>query len=285
MKNNRNLEREGERMKYVCSICGYIYDEAENDLPFDELPEDWKCPLCGAPKSLFNPKEEIKKETKDKYVCSVCGYIYDEAENDLPFDELPEDWKCPLCGAPKELFNKMEKKKEVQNSKERDVKREVVESHDRDDLVQLSPGELSALFSNLARGCEKQYQEEAMKCFNEIASYFEEAVPDETDIDIKHLADLIKEDLDSDYESLISAADEVGDRGTLRITTWGEKVTRMASGLIERYITEGESFLEDTNVYVCTVCGFIYVGDNPPELCPVCKVPSWKFEKIDGREI
>ena len=38
---------------------------------------------------------------------------------------------------------------------------------------------------------------------------------------------------------------------------------------------------ENTNVFVCTICGFIYIGDNPPQLCPVCKVPSWKFEKIE----
>ena len=124
-----------------------------------------------------------------------------------------------------------------------------------------------------------------MNCFKEIASYFENAVPAETDTDVNHLADLIREDLDKNYASLIAAANEVSDRGTLRITTWGEKVTRMASGLLDRYLTEGDAFLENTNVYVCTVCGFIYVGDNPPELCPVCKVPDWKFEKIDGREI
>lgn len=29
--------------------------------------------------------------------------------------------------------------------------------------------------------------------------------------------------------------------------------------------------------------GFVYVGDKAPELCPVCKVPGWKFEKMEGR--
>ncbi len=47
--------------KYVCSVCGYIYDEAEG-IPDDgiapgtkwaDLPEDWVCPLCGAAKSEF----------------------------------------------------------------------------------------------------------------------------------------------------------------------------------------------------------------------------------------
>ena len=51
--------------KYVCTVCGYIYDpelgDPDNDIapgtPFEELPEDWECPNCGAPKSDF---EEVK---------------------------------------------------------------------------------------------------------------------------------------------------------------------------------------------------------------------------------
>ena len=42
--------------KYVCSICGYVYDPAENSgVAFSDLPEDWKCPRCKQPKSKFNP--------------------------------------------------------------------------------------------------------------------------------------------------------------------------------------------------------------------------------------
>ena len=40
-------------MKYKCNLCGYIYDEEEQGTKFDDLPEDWTCPLCGAPKSEF----------------------------------------------------------------------------------------------------------------------------------------------------------------------------------------------------------------------------------------
>lgn len=47
-----------------------------------------------------------------KYQCSVCGYVYDEAEGDpdsnvppgTKWDELPEDWVCPVCGATKDQF-------------------------------------------------------------------------------------------------------------------------------------------------------------------------------------
>ncbi len=52
----------------------------------------------------------------EKYVCEVCGYVYDPAEGDpdngiaagTAFSDIPEDWACPLCGAGKEDFTKEE---------------------------------------------------------------------------------------------------------------------------------------------------------------------------------
>ncbi|NLL95309.1 MAG: rubredoxin [Thermoplasmatales archaeon] len=41
-----------------------------------------------------------------RYVCDVCGYVYDEEEEGVPFDRLPDDWTCPDCGAGKEDFTK-----------------------------------------------------------------------------------------------------------------------------------------------------------------------------------
>ena len=81
----------------------------------------------------------------------------------------------------------------------------------------------------------------------------------------------------------ILAQAKAQDRGTQRICVWGEKVTRMVQSLLARYEKEGEAFLEENDVWVCTVCGFIYVGKSAPALCPVCKVPDWKFEKIERR--
>ena len=40
-------------MKYVCPLCGEVYDEERWDVPFAELPENWACPLCYAPKNSF----------------------------------------------------------------------------------------------------------------------------------------------------------------------------------------------------------------------------------------
>ena len=45
---------------------------------------------------------------------------------------------------------------------------------------------------------------------------------------------------------------------------------------------EGDVMLENTGIYVCTICGFVYIGDDLPEVCPVCKVPNRKFERIGG---
>ena len=44
-------------MKYVCSLCGYIYDEESEGIPFRDLPDDWCCPDCGASKDCFEPAE------------------------------------------------------------------------------------------------------------------------------------------------------------------------------------------------------------------------------------
>jgi rubredoxin len=51
--------------KYVCTVCGYVYDPAEGDLDggipagtaFADLPEDWVCPVCGSEKDDFEPEE------------------------------------------------------------------------------------------------------------------------------------------------------------------------------------------------------------------------------------
>ena len=94
---------------------------------------------------------------------------------------------------------------------------------------------------------------------------------------------MLQEDLEQGYPAVHAAARDHADRGTQRVCVWGEKVTQMLYALLGRYQREGEAFLEGTQVWVCSVCGFIYIGDAPPELCPVCKVPAWKFDKMEGR--
>ena len=137
--------------------------------------------------------------------------------------------------------------------------------------------------SNLARGCEKQYKAEQAALFTQLADYFKAASAPVSVGSMGQLLSLVEKDLSENFSTANSVAADTKDRGALRALVWSEKVTRILKSLLTRYEKEGGAMLQNTGVYVCTICGFIYVGDNPPELCPVCKVPSWKFERIEGR--
>lgn len=58
-----NLSGRTSMEKYRCTICGYVYDpesgDPQNDIepgiPFDDLPDDWRCPVCGVSKDDFTP--------------------------------------------------------------------------------------------------------------------------------------------------------------------------------------------------------------------------------------
>jgi rubredoxin len=43
-----------------------------------------------------------------KWECQACGYIYDEAVEGTKFEDLPDDWTCPVCGVGKDMFEKIE---------------------------------------------------------------------------------------------------------------------------------------------------------------------------------
>ncbi len=229
-----------------------------------------------------------------RYICMICGYVYDDANEKVPFESLPASWKCPLCGAAKSDFKPeavpeakpaVKVEPALQPAKATPPPTSIIDAPvaEGSDLKKLSPGQLSALCSNLARGCEKQYKPEEAGLFRELADYFASVTPAIDDANVENIAALLWSDIDN-YSGLRAAADEASDRGAARVCVWGERVTRMLSSLVIRYLNEGEAMLANTNIWVCTVCGFVYIGDEAPELCPVCKVPAWKFEKIEGGE-
>lgn len=96
--------------------CMFLYDptvgNAEFGIPpglsFTDLPEDWCCPVCGG------GKEKFRTDPKETWRCGIqeCLYLYDPSVGDpkggIPpgvcFENLPEEWHCPLCGAGKKLF-------------------------------------------------------------------------------------------------------------------------------------------------------------------------------------
>lgn len=209
-----------------------------------------------------------------KWICQICGYVYDEEKEGVPFSQLPDSWVCPLCGADKASFS-------PEGGVEEKPQAPMPVIHE--DLEELSPGVLAAVCSNLARGCEKQYQAEEAALYRQLADFFTAAVSPSSQNTLEDLSSLVSQDLNQGYPTLHSAAKAEEDRGTQRICVWGEKVTRIADSLLKRYQKEGEAFLQGTRIWVCSVCGFIYVGDSAPELCPVCKVPAWKFDVVEGR--
>lgn len=60
----------------------------------------------GAGEETVGAAAKAKKTDADQYVCAMCGYPYDEAEEGKAFDEQPDSYKCPLCGMAKSVFKK-----------------------------------------------------------------------------------------------------------------------------------------------------------------------------------
>ena len=70
-----------------------------------------ECENCECTEKVCECAEEPVEKAEEKpaaavYTCSVCGYVYDPAQHDgVAFEDLPEDWVCPLCGVGKDMFN------------------------------------------------------------------------------------------------------------------------------------------------------------------------------------
>jgi len=83
-----------------------IYLSTHTPLGCENLEKKAVVDLNNPPESI-PPTEVAVAEATGKYICSVCGYVYDPTENDgIAFEDLPADWKCPRCKQPKEKFNK-----------------------------------------------------------------------------------------------------------------------------------------------------------------------------------
>ena len=61
-------------MKYECTVCGHIYDEEAEGVKFEDLPEDWVCPLCGVGKDMFKKSWRIIFSKKVTYLVTFLSY-------------------------------------------------------------------------------------------------------------------------------------------------------------------------------------------------------------------
>ena len=149
-----------------------------------------------------------------------------------------------------------------------------------DVMRQLSAEELGALCSNLQKACNKQLRSEEAALFGTLAAYYDKQRTNEKVQDYQRLLAAINADLSNGYAEANNVAEKANDRGAKRALLWGEKASKLLKALMVRYEKQGSALLENTNVWVCEICGFIYVGDTPPSLCPICKVPSFKIHPI-----
>lgn len=54
-----------------------------------------------------NAPTYIEEKKENAYRCTTCGYVYDNSKEKVKFEDLPDDWKCPMCGVGKEMFEKI----------------------------------------------------------------------------------------------------------------------------------------------------------------------------------
>jgi len=148
------------------------------------------------------------------------------------------------------------------------------------DVRQMTWTELAAVCTNLEKACTKQLRGEEAATFAKLASFYEERRAATGDAALQQLLALIDADLTGAYRAAneVAAADE--DRGSKRALLWGEKATKLLKSLLARYEKQGAKLTENTGVFVCEICGFVYVGDAAPEVCPICKVPSFKIHPV-----
>lgn len=99
--------------RYRCRLCGYIYSplrgEPHNGIPagtpFEDLPEDYVCPVCGQQGKGKIGKWGFEEWRPTKWICSMCDYVYDEKRGEphrgikpgTKFEDLPDDYICPVC--------------------------------------------------------------------------------------------------------------------------------------------------------------------------------------------
>jgi len=77
----------GSHFVFLCDVADVMRGTMENPLIYQDYQN--------------RKRKETKMSETKKWVCTVCGYVYD---GEVPFEELPEDWVCPLCGEPKSVF-------------------------------------------------------------------------------------------------------------------------------------------------------------------------------------
>ena len=213
----QDVVQTGEITAWRCTVCGYLFEGSE-------LPEDFICPLCKHGAEDFEPvyssaqtvvaapasisvaqasAEHIDENSKtegecsmDKWVCSVCGYIY---EGEQP----PEE--CPVCHAPASAFKKVEGELKLAAEHEYGIYAKTVK-----DNPDISAEDKAYIFEQLKANFTGECSEVGMylcmariahrEGYPEIGLYWEKAAYEEAEHAAK-FAELLGEDLEPNMKA------------------------------------------------------------------------------------
>ena len=279
---------------YVCGICGYIHDEAVGG-KWEDLPADWKCPVCKAGKDAFKPKEEktasqkvlekphvdnekMEEKKMEKWKCTVCGYIHE--------GPMTPDFKCPICKQPANKFVKIEDAAAPAKNPYAGTKTEknlweafAGESQARNKYTYFASvakkagyEQIAALFLRTAQN-EMEHAKLWFKALGELGDTAE---------NLLHAAEGENAEWTDMYDRMAREADEEGFhdlaeqfRGVAAIEKMHEERYRKLLSNVETMQVFEKS---GVTIWECRNCGHIVVGTKAPEICPVCKHPQAFFE-------
>ena len=276
--------------QYVCGICGYIHDEAVGG-KWEDLPADWKCPVCKAGKDAFKPKEEktasqevlekphvdnekMEEKKMEKWKCTVCGYIHE--------GPMTPDFKCPICKQPADKFVKIEDAAAPAKNPYAGTKTEknlweafAGESQARNKYTYFASvakkagyEQIAALFLHTAQN-EMEHAKLWFKALGELGDTAE---------NLLHAAEGENAEWTDMYDRMAREADEEGFhdlaeqfRGVAAIEKMHEERYRKLLSNVETMQVFEKS---GVTIWECRNCGHIVVGTKAPEICPVCKHPQ-----------
>ena len=225
-------------MKYICQVCGYIYDEEKEGIPFDKLPDDWTCPCCHQPKSEFKPLVE----EGDKDMANTNPYAGTQTEKNLETAFAGES----------QARNKYTYFASV-------AKKEGYE-------------QIAALFLKTADN-EKEH---AKMWFKELKGI------GDTKANLAAAADGENYEWTDMYEGFAKTAEEEGFKelaAKFRMVGEIEKHHEERYRALLKNVETAKVFEKsEVKVWECRNCGHIVVGTKAPEVCPVCNHPQSYFE-------
>ncbi len=91
-------------------INAQIVNETDEPMTYSYYRQVRKGYAAKNAPTYIDKSKLVKKAVPAKskmYKCSACGYIYDEEKEGIKFSDLPDDWKCPVCGSEKEYFTEV----------------------------------------------------------------------------------------------------------------------------------------------------------------------------------